>query len=880
MADTPFASKLTVPPLGRDVVSRRRLFSRLDQGLSRRLVLLSASAGCGKTTLLVEWANRVDAAVAWLSLDEGDNDVARFSAGLLGSLKHCASEQVAAVAASHQSPRPPGLDALLTSLANQLAGLPREVILVLDDYHLIHSPPIHQYLTHLLDRLPPNLHLYISTRADPPLPVARLRTRNQLLEIRVADLRFRPFEVSAFLIEVMGLELSASDSEELGARTEGWIAGLQLAGLSLQGARDPEKLIAAFSGSHEYVADYLVDEVLRSQPGEVTRFLLQTSILPRLCAPLCDALTGEKTGQAMLERLRSANLFISPLDSHRHWYAYHRLFADLLTYRLEAEQAQMVPELHRRAALWHRQQGHEAEAIAHLLSGGDLETAADAIEQVADATLLRSETMTLLGWLRQLPDDMVWNRPGLGLAYAWALMLSSYSLQGVEGRLSDLADAEPIRIIPLQAFAALFRGRAIEAHRLALSAQDGLLEGDHFLQRVTRWILLASRAASTDLRASSDELAQGLRMELGAGGSLFMAMSLCNLAELYMRQGRLQESKTTYERALALAVDELGDSLPVAGMALFGLADLAREWNCLEEAEELLLKGLDKTVDWAETGAIDAHVTLARVRLAQGERDAALAQVERARQLAAQSDATHLDDLLVNLLQARIWLGLGNSRAARQWLVQAGGDLSGDTSELGEGRSHMDYHLLHHRLLTLARIHLVEGHPREALRLLDELRLAIERRGWDQSRREMEVHSLRALALWGLGRVDAALMALESALAQAEPGGYVRSFVDEGPEMATLLQETVVRGVHADYATRLLAAFPSSPTKPTLVESLSPRELELLSLVAEGLTNQEVADRLIIAVGTVKAHTSNIYGKLGVSNRVQAVARARDLRLI
>ncbi|MBN1401419.1 MAG: tetratricopeptide repeat protein [Anaerolineae bacterium] len=880
MAEPLIRTKLMAPPPRREAISRTRLLDALDQGLSRRLVLVSAAAGSGKTTLLAEWISRLELPAAWLSLDEGDNDPARFAVYLAAALKRLAPDMAEPPSLSFQAPQSAAFEPILAHWVNRLAELPSDVVLVLDDYHLIQARPVHQALRLLLEHLPPQVHLYIATRADPPLPLARLRARNQLVEIRVADLRFRPDEAAAFLRQVMGLELSAAETAELAARTEGWVVGLQLAGLSLQRTSDRAGFVAAFAGNQAYIADYLLEEVLRSQPEALTTFLIKTSILPRLCGSLCDAITGRADGQGTLEQLQAANLFISALDTQRQWYAYHRLFADLLRQRLKQDLPELGPELHRRAAQWHVAQGATAEAIPHLLSAGDLEAAAECIEQMADATLLRGEAATLLHWLEQLPEEMVRRRLPLNLAYIWAQLLSSYSLGAVEGRLSHLQHSAPQWVLPLQGFVALLQGRIADAYALAQRARQHLSEDDRFLWSVTHWVLTLSRMADLDLYASGQAIGELLRGGQMADHLWLSVMSLCNLGELYIRQGRLHDAQSLYERVLDLAVDERGARLPIAGMALVMLAELAREWNDLDRAERLLTEGLQCLRGWGDTVSIDGYCSLALLRLAQGDGEGIVDAFSQAQGLAQKSDVTQLDDQFVALLQVRVWSMLGQSETARYWLREAGGDPDAEGGVLSPDLSYFDYHLVHHRLVALARIHIVERSYDKALRLLDGLLAGIERFGWRPSRREMEVQILRALALRALGQVEPALMALTSALAQAEPSGYVRTFLDEGPRMAQLLEEARQRGFHLDYVERLLAAFPPGLPEQPLIEPLSERELQVLQLIAEGFTNQEIAQRLIVAVGTVKAHSSNIYGKLGVGNRVQAVARAQELGLL
>lgn len=874
-------TKLQIPLLRSGLVPRARLLKQLNEGLTRKLILVSAPAGSGKTTVVADWASQVGVPLVWLSLDAGDNDPARFITYVFAAVETIAPHVTQPPAVLLQSLGPPSsVEVVVAPLVNGLAELSQDLVLVLDDYHLITSQLIHQTLTFLLDNLPPQVHLCIVARADPPIPLARLRARNQLVELRVSDLRFTIAEAADFLNRAMGLALPVEDVVELVGRAEGWITGLQLAGLSMQGLPDTQQFIAAFTGSHEYVADYLVGEVLNRQSEPLKDFLLQTSILERLNGPLCDAVTGRQDGQQTLEYLQAANLFISALDPHKQWYAYHRLFSDLLRQRLHMAHRALVVDLHRRAAEWYEQNGFPEEAIRHYLEAGDLDRAADHIADVAEATLMKSQAATLLRWVEQLPENLVRQRPSLNVYYTWALMQSTYSVAAVESRLHDIEREEPHRVTALRAFVALFQGRADDAHSLAREALERLPEGDTFLRGVTEWVRGLAGLMNSDLQASSQALGEMVRAEQAAGNLLITTTTLCNLAEIYMRQGRLQDAWNTYKQAFSLAVDDLGAPLPIAGMALIGMAELAREWNDLAEAERLVMEGIELVRDWSEAAAIDGYAVLSRLRLAQGDTEGSQAAADRAQQLAFDSDATQLDDMFICLLQARQQAMQGNIKAALDWVERSGGDPQGRSIDFDESLSPFDYHIQHHQHLTVVRIWIVEQRYDRALERLDQLLAGIERFGWLPSRRAIEVYVLKAVTLQALGRVEQALIALDTALAMAEPGGYIRTFVDEGPPMAKLLREAASRGIHPEYVSCLSAALVSSKPLAALVEPLSEREREILQLIAEGLTNRQIADRLVLAIGTVKAHTSSIYGKLGVANRVQAVARARELKLL
>jgi LuxR family maltose regulon positive regulatory protein len=941
-------TKLYIPPSRPELVSRPRLIQRLNAGLQRKLTLVSAPAGFGKTTLLSEWVAGQGAAptgapswhrlapqgsrppgvpregsspapdpvgfragaggTGWVSLDEGDNDPARFLAYLVAALQTVQADVGTAALAALQSPQPPPAESVLTALINEIAALPgpgdhedRSYILVLDDYHLITAQPIHDTITFLLDHLPPNLHLVVATRADPPLPIARLRGRGQLTELRESDLRFTTDEAAAFLNTRVGLNLSPDDVAALEARTEGWIAGLQMAALSMQRQNDVVGFIRAFTGSDRYILDYLVEEVLQRQPENIQTFLLQTSILDRLTGPLCDAVTNspplaEKgAGQAMLERLERANLFIIPLDNERRWYRYHRLFADLLRRRLQQMQADLVPTLHRRAGEWFEENGLTASAIEHVLRAGDFKRAAGLIEQIAEATLMRSELATFLGWVDELPDELVRDRPALCVFQAWALLLAGRPLDAVEARLQDAARSEALdKTAALRALLALYRGQIPRASELSRRALERLPEDDLFLRNLATWILGLSHLVDGDLATSTHALDQVARTSHRAGNVMIAVMVLCNIAELRMQQGRLYQANDIYQQALEWAKDEQGHLLPIAGEALMGLGSLCYQWNDLEAATRYLVEGIELTGRWGEVGAMDGYISLAHVRQAQGDVDGAQEALQKARQLALKTDVTELDDILVAAHQAHLSVAQGDLEAALCWLEERGLALSGAERlavdvALSELEARVGDNFLHSRqrrtaeYITLTRVLLAQGRPDEALAVLKPLLVMAER--WGLNERVIRFQILRALAFRAQDDMAQGMAALERALSLAEPGGYVRIFLDEGEPMARLLYRAVERGTAPEYAGRLLAAFPALESlgrelQAEMVEPLSERELDVLCLIAEGLSNQEIAQSLSISTRTVKWHTSNIYGKLGVKNRTQAVAKARSLGVL
>jgi len=911
--DTPLlTTKLYIPPVRLELVSRPRLIERLNAALDRKLTLISAQAGFGKTTLLSEWVLKCGCPVAWVSLDESDNDLARYLAYFVAALQTIEADIGEGALSAFQAPQPPPIESVLTGLINEIAVVREKFVLVLDDYHVIEAQPIHDALTFLLDHLPPQMHLVIATRVDPPLPIARLRGRGQLTELRQTDLRFTLDEVAEFLNQVMGLELSADDVAALASRTEGWIAGLQMAAVSMQGREDIAGFIQAFTGSSRYILDYLVEEVLQRQPDSVQAFLLQTAILDRLTGPLCDAVTGQDGSQAILNRMERANLFIVPLDEERRWYRYHHLFAELLRQRLHQTYPDLVPTLHRRASEWYEQSGHMAAAIDHALSAEDFERAAHLIEQVAEPTLMRSEFATFLSWVEALPNDVIRARPLLCVYHAGMLLLSGHPLEVVEARLQEAVEADTAssvsgEVAVFRALIATYQGETRQSTELAHRALELLPEDRLFLRSLVAGFLGLNYFYSGDVVAATQALDEAARISQQAGNLMNAVLALCHLAELSMIQGQLYEAQAFYDRALKLAVDGQGRPRPIAGMALIGLGMLVREWNDLEAATRHLMQGIELTKKWGEVGAIQGYIALARVKQVQGDVGGAREAIQTARQLAVQFDAMEMDDLLVAMQEAQLWVAQGNLEAAVCWVEERGLapsacparpersrgkqsrmeveglDRDADSGRVEEagGASPLLRTLEH---ITLARVYIAQGRPDEALEVLKPLLQRAESAGWIGF--VIEILALQALALQGQGDILPAVTALERALSLAEPEGYVRIFVDEDEPMADLLRHTASRGIAPTYVAKLLAAFEveglavSPSNLQPLIEPLSERELEVLRLLTTHLSSTEIADELVISVNTVRSHIKSIYSKLNVHSRMDAVQRARELELL
>ena len=907
------ATKLYIPPPRPRAIARPRLVERLNEGLHRKLTLISAPAGFGKTTLVSEWVVESVRPTAWLSLDEAESDPTRFLTYLVAALRTIEPTMGTGVLDSLQSPQPPPTASLLTALLNELTNLPTPSILVLDDYHLIDATLVDDAVTFFLDHLSSHLHLVISTREDPQLPLARLRARGQMTELRAADLRFSASEANEFLMEVMDISLTAVDIAALEDHTEGWIAGLQLAALSMRGRANVSGFIQTFAGDDRYIVDYLVDEVLQRQPEHVRSFLLQTSILERLSGPLCDAVTGRDDGRGVLEALERGNLFVVPLDDKRQWYRYHHLFADVLRAHAMEEQPDQVLVRHRRASAWYEQSGLRTEAIRHAFAAKDVTRMADLVELAVPAMQRSRQEATLLGWLKLLPDEVVRSRPVLSNTYAGAL-LSNGEVEGVESRLRDAerwlegpTDAADCRESPFGGMVVVdeagFRSlpSSIAVHRagqaLALGdlsatvtyAQRALelaLEDDHFYRGAAAAILGLAAWTSGNLEAAHGSYANGMASLQRAGYIADAVGGLSALADIRIAQGRLREAMWIYEQGLQRAIRQGHPGMRGTADMYVGMSELHLERNDLESATQQLVRSKEQ----GEHTGFPQHpyrwrVAMARVKQAQGDFDGALDLLDEA-------EHRYVSDFHPNVrpvvaLKTRVWVAQGRLAEALGWVREQHLSFDDDLSYLRE----FEHVTLARILITRYRQEPGDCSIREAMELLERLLNAAET--GERMGSVIEIMVVQALAHEAQGDITRGLEALGRALALAEPEGYVRLFLDEGPPMARLLAEAHAAGLMLDYTGQLLAAFPGdvptlkgapvltpSSTGQSLLESLSPRELEVLRLIAEGHSNREIGDQLYLALSTVKGHNRVIFGKLGVQRRTEAVARARELGLL
>lgn len=881
------ATKLRIPPQPNHAMPRPRLIEALERGIrDYKLILISAPAGYGKTTFLAQWTHSSRFPIAWLSIGEEDNDIERLLRYLLTAwetIQPGVKESPLGLLLGITSPN---IDVVLSAFINVASDASDHAVFVLDDYHLIEDPAIHQAMSFLLDHLPPKLHFILSTRAEPALPLARYRARHELLELRTEDLQFRQQETADFL-DKMDLHLAQDKVVALQAKLEGWVAGLQLIALTLQrNSEASDKLI--ISGKHRFIADYLSEDVFAHLSERVRQFLLQTSIVDSLCGSLCDAITERTDSQEMLETLERENLFLVSLDDSREWFRYHRLFAEYLLEELKRRHADVVSDLHRRAARWYLANDLPEQAFHHAIEGNDAELVIQIIDRYCNAKLNGGEIRVVGRWVDAIPAAWYSIYPVLGLArvgflaYTGAFEASMRCIEELEQRLTP-AESTDLR----------WQLARVTAVRCMMACMQNDLSGaevyaDHALQELSEedlnWRPGVYAALGDTYRRNArwDKANECYLKALAVTDSpnlhFLSAHVFGALADLMLRQGRLRDAGGYWRKALAVIRErESWGRLepPVIGWVYIRLAELLYEWNELAEAWNYLLQGLE----YAELGGdvralIAGYLIAGRVKLTEGNLDTAEAYLERARPLVEKAPFPDWTNRFERF-QLDVWLAQDKLRAAADWADEI------LRSDARSGQPESDI-----VQLTVARMLIVKGDMpsiERAMTLLKRLLRAAEAEG--RMGIQIEALLLQGLADWRRGERAGAMMALEHALQLAEPEGYVHLFADYGLSIARLLQEARSRAVMPEYVAKLLDAFGTSTTFPTVAEGtlpepLSAREQEILELVAAGLTNQEIADKLVISPETVKKHSGNIYAKLGVRNRTEAVARARVLNLL
>ena len=931
-------TKLNVPSVRTNLVTRLRLIRHLEEATRGRLTLVCAPAGFGKSTLLGDWILRSGLAVGWVSLDQDDNDPARFFSYLVAALRNAAPTTGEKAGSLLHSPQPP-TRALLTDLVNEAAAVPKDFAIVLDDYHVIEDEAVHATLAFLLEHLPPQMHLVVASRTDPPLLLSRLLASGDLTRLAASDLRFTPEEAAEFLSEVMGLDLSADDIATLEERTEGWVAALQLAALSMRGREDLSGFVSAFAGTERHVFDYLAEEVLDRQSDEERTFLLRTSILDRLSAPLCDAVTGQDQSQATLEKLERMNLLLVPLDDRRQWYRYHHLFSDFLRERLRKDNPEMVSEVHSRASVWHESHGTGNEAIGHALAAADYDRAAGLIERLEDAMLGQGELPMIGRLIKTLPEQVIRSRPRLYTIYTYSVLMigpgrwdaAEAALRDVE-RMLGIGDEGVIEAFEVEERARIAGDIATVRANIANHGHGDLPSAIALNRRAIELFAHDEQGAGNvaalnlaeclldigDLPAASRAIDEAIEISRAAEHHAYFAGALCLLGRLQATRGRLSEAMRTYERVLRLAAehDEAGISLE-KGVAHVSMGELLFERNDPEAARRHLLEGIERALEWVDQGegmrsllevteshdqfagleevdadaahgVVPGYIALARVRQAQGDPDGAFEALRNVELVALNSRISPLwkgrAESWGQAWRARLCMAQGDLRAAARWALDRELNATNDTDYSSE----VEY-------LTLARLLMAQGEYEQAAGLLDRLRESAEAGG--RGRTVIEVLVLQALVLRARNDEPGALATLRRALVLAEPEGYIRTFVDEGEPMADLLQRLLRAWrkersdeVPLDYVSRLLDSLgidtkapfgiDARDTATLILDPITGRELEVLQLLDSDLSNRQIAARLFVSLDTVKTHTRHLYAKLGVHNRHQAVSRARDLKLL
>ena len=911
--DVLVTTKSTIPPLREDIVLRKRLYAQLEQAFTTKLTLVVAPAGYGKTTLLAEWINdcekRIDVVAqdimlpsfTWLSLDPSDNDPRRFWMYITTAFAHIQPGIEQQVLALLQSPQVRSIETILATLINELAASQQSAMLVLDDYHLIDTPAIHQTLTYFIEHLPANVRLMIASRVEPPLPLARFRARREVTEIMGSDLRCTYDEAASLLHLALHTQLDTQAIQVLVNRTEGWMAGLQLAALSLQSPQDTSLQIATLQGNDRYIWDYLIEEVIQEQPHNVQLFLIYTSILDRLSVSLCNAVMGNQRKQyatsepatieahmSMLDYLERTNLFTIPLDNQRHWYRYHHLFSDVLRARLQTVDPTMVPVLHQRAAHWYEEQELTTEAIHHALAAADHTHAGQMIEQIAQTMIMRGEVVTLARWLEELPEATTSAR--LYISRAWIAMLygnldfiehwSALAEQTLNNSVpSDDYDYLRAEIAAIRSFLSLVNLDFPRVHELVDEAMASLPENDWFTHSVLTMNMGLSHVLDTsDTVAANAMLLEAARVSEEHGNIIVAVSSLCQLAEVQLYQGKLHEAEVSYDRAIQLAGKQDRNQLPIASLAYIGKGQILRERNDLSAAQYYVTHGLQLDGQWGNLGAFDGYLVQAYVNQSLGDIAGAAESVDQAIEIAKSHIVSpHAVDA-IKALEAKLTLYQGNVTKAAA-LVEA----------YLESDDHIAY--VHEWWLQVtARVRIAQGQGNVALEILEPLFETMTQRGWMGS--VINLCIIQALAFESLNEIPRAVTALTKALELAEPEGYVRVFLDEGAPMNRLLQKALEQGISPHYVSRLLSAVGTShepntaeadtqtATTTTDFEPLSEREHEVLTLIADGRSVPEIAQLFVVAPSTVKTHVKHIYRKLDVHNRVQAVARARKYGLL
>jgi LuxR family transcriptional regulator, maltose regulon positive regulatory protein len=880
-------TKFYVPPIRSNQITRPRLNELLNRGMDKTLILVSAPAGYGKSTLVSRWLKETGIPSAWLSLDAGDNDPNRFLQYLLTAVQPVAPSIGGGLLDMLQ---PAQHENAINNLTNELASTTDSFALVLDDFHVINSEAVMNMVVYLLEHLPYQKHLVLLTRIDPPLPLSRLRVRNQLVDIRADQLRFTHDEIAALLNEIMGLKISADDLYAIETRTEGWIAGLQLAALSMQNCKDIHGFVSAFTGSHHYVMDYLVEEVLRLQPKKVGAFLMQTSTLDHMCGPLCESVINvdpeeRVDGQAMLEALEKMNLFVIPLDDERRWYRYHHLFADVLKKHLEQQYPQLVTVLRRRASQWFEQNGFIPEAIRYSLEAGDQDRAIKLIEQNGPFLLIGGELANLHNWINAV-ESRSKTHPWILIIKAWLCILTGQPalaeevLQSAEKLISSLEADTQIKIMQGaiatgRSYRSFMNGDTSQTATFARQAVEYLPDVDlvsRSIRSIATALLGEANLMIGELEEAKQACTEAKKIGQAAGDVPSVIIINCALGRIFTEQGHLHQAAEIYAETLQIATRPDGKKLVSAGEAYAESNQIFYEWNNLEAALEQVHYCLEICRQWGqETFHAKGLVMLARLEQVHGNAETAIKNMNMAERLVKEHRFAFKYTIWVKNALVRLWIEQGNLEKASD-IVQESGITANDKIP----------YLREPEFLALLRLLLAQGDYITSLSL--SKRLLQQAETGKRMGRVIEVLVLQALIFQGSKEVEQALAAMKKALSLAKPERYIRTFIDEGEPMVRLLHLARSRQIETQYVTDLLNASQKAsritqPPSQLLSEPLTAREVELLKLIESGSSNQEIAEKLVISIATVKRHISNIYTKLDVKTRTQAIAIGKELKL-
>ncbi len=890
-------TKLYIPQLRSNLVPRLDLIEILNKGISNKLTLISAPAGFGKTTLISEWIAQIKEPVAWLSLDEDDNDPIRFFRYLIAALQNIESTISEAILTLFQSPQPPSIESVLANLIKEITDIQNDFILVLDDYHSLDEKNIHKSIEFLLDHMPTKMHIVITTRVDPPIPLSRLRVRNQLTELRAIDLSFSHYETVAFFDKVMSLELSVEEIDILETRTEGWVAGLQLAALSMQTRKDIPKFIKTFAGDDRHIVDYLAEEVLNHQPEYIQKFLLQTSILNRLSEPLCDFVTQKKGSQNILDELEKANLFIIPLDNKREWYRYHHLFADLLRQQLYQTQSDLSDVLHSRASVWYENNRLKDEAVVHALEAQDFERAANLMSEFEDIAHEYGRHFIMLNWFKILPIEIIRKNPTLCFSYGWILFWfgdyneAKENLQAAEQLIDSTSNGVVKSIAPESAKIPITNNDELKFKIAVVRGMIAFYSGNlsdmqKYSTQVNKykssnnsiWRVLAVMTSGDahningDMAAASQAYSEALNVSEKSGEFFLHFYSSVKLAETKNEQGDLRGSAEICKRLLRFVKEKGFEHGSIMGSIYLLLGENFRELNLLDDALNYIKKGSEYFEQSSERIMLGmSKIFLIKFFFTKLDLVNAKDMILRIEEITRKSEILPSMTELLEIYKIRILLKENKLNSAQQWMQENEKGIKGKYIYKNEWKQ-----------ILFARINLAQGECDETLEILQELIKRAEKSG--RILKVIEMLLVQSLAYQAKGYTAEALVALKKALKLSEPGGYISIFVDEGTSIAELIEKLLDAddANPKDYIKKLISAFRLSRLViiDDGLEHLSEREAEVLRLISAGLSNKKIMEELFVSLSTVKTHVRNIYSKLNVHSRTEVIVKAKELNLL